>query len=383
MGASRPTIRDVARRAGVSPSVASRVLAGLDSYAGPRTREAIRHAASELAYQPNAVARHLRAGRTPVVGVLFHRLVAYRMAAPVLAGLEEVLRPAGYGLLVSSTDGPDDEVAAIRLHESQQCAGVVVLSNFWRSPSAHLAQTVARGVPLVAINRWLDEDQPDAAPRAGPVPRVLWDNAAGAGTLTSVLLGLGHRRVAFVRVIPGPGTEPIDLRMNYHQRWQAVRRTAAAAGCPAPRYYTVQEVRDGTWRRDGVTAFIGATDDGSAAADVVHALAQQTLAVPHDASVASFADIELAENLTPRLTTAAIPFEESGRVAARQLLRLVAGEGVGGLVVLPCPVVERESCAPPPAPPGADGATGQRALRAADAPAGTRAPRGRSLSASE
>jgi len=350
MRGTRPTIRDVAKQAGVSPSVASRVLAGLDSYAGAQTREAIRRAADELRYRPNAVAQQLRAGKTPVVGVLFHRLVAYRLAAPVLAGLEAVLRPAGYGLLVSSTDGPQDEIDAMRLYESQQCAGMVVLSNLWRSPSDHLARAVKQGLPLVAINRWLDDDEPNAQPKAGPVPRVLWDNAGGAAALTSLLAGMGHRHLAFVNLAATAGVESLDLRMNYRQRWRAVRCAAADAGCPDVRHYTVHDVRDGTWRRDGVTAFVGATDDGSAAADVVHALAAQSLAVPRDASVASFADAELAENLTPRLTTAAIPFEESGRVAGGMVLRLIQGEAVEPLSVLPCPIVERESCAPPAAP---------------------------------
>jgi DNA-binding LacI/PurR family transcriptional regulator len=207
----------------------------------------------------------------------------------------------------------------------------------------------------VAINRWLDEDRPEGPPQAGPVPRLLWDNTGDAAALTSLLLVLGHRRLGVVNPTPSPGAEEIAVRMNYHQRHRAVDRAAAAAGCPAVKNYTMCQVADGSWRRDGVTAFFGPTDDASVAADIVQALARQSLAVPRDASVVSFADVDLAEYVTPRLTTATIPFEESGRVAGELGLRFIRGEAVEPLTVLPCPVVERESCARPApgAPPPA------------------------------
>jgi DNA-binding LacI/PurR family transcriptional regulator len=343
-------VRDVARRAGVSPSLVSRVLRGQERYAAPDTRSAIRRAAAELSYRPNVLAQHLRTGRTAVVGVLFHRLVDYRVYVPILTGIEEGLRLAGYSMLVAGGDTPDQEAEALRLFRSQQVAGVVLISSLRKMPSRHLATAARDGLPLVAINRWLEEDGDTLAPAGGPVPRVLWDNAGGARVLASRLIAMGHTRLAAVT------DQTIDDAMpsvGYRQRWTALRETAAAAGRPAPLALRVPDVAAGAWRGAGITAFLGLTD--RTAADTLHALAGLGLAVPRDASVTGFTDTELAAHLTPRLTTAQLPFEESGRAAVRTLLRLLQGDAVEAVTVLPRPVMERESWAPvnsPPAPAG-------------------------------
>jgi LacI family transcriptional regulator len=342
----RPTILDVAREAGVSPSLVSRVLRGHDGYASPENVAAIRRAAAELAYEPDPVARHLRSGRSPTVGVLFYRLAAYRNYAPVLTGIEDVLRPAGYGQLVASTQGLDDELEAIKRYQNQRVAGVVLISSLVRQRSDHLAPLVRGGLPLVAINRWTEADGDGLAPVAGPLPRVFWDNAGGARALAEHLVGLGHRRLAFMTHRPHP---PFADRIGYHQRLDGIRAAAAAAGLPAPVHYEVDDLPAGGWRARGVTAFLGATDDY--AAETLHALTGLGVDVPREASLTGFTDTEVASRLTPRLTTARLPFEDSGRIAARLLLRQIDGEAAPAITTAPCPVVGRESCAPPSGAP--------------------------------
>ena len=335
-----PTARDVARLAGVSQSLVSRVLRGQTNYAAPATVRAIQRAAESLNYNPNSLAQHLRLGGSTTVGVLFHRLVAYRSFAPVLAGLEEALRAAGYNLLVTSTNGPDDEAAGLRLHRSHQVAGIVVFSNLWRTPATHLVEASARGMPLVAVNRWLEEDGSGLTAVPGSIPRVLWDNATGARTIAEHLLALGHRRLAFVN-------NESYLRMpdhvNYVQRCEAFCAAVHAGGGQAYRY-ELADMAAGAWRHDGVTALLASTDD--TAAGIVHDLTQEQVGVPRDISVAGFANTDVSRLMTPRLTTAALPYEESGRLAADLVLRLIRGEAVDALTVLPCPVFERESTGP-------------------------------------
>jgi DNA-binding LacI/PurR family transcriptional regulator len=335
-----PTARDVARLAGVSQSLVSRVLRGQTNYAAPNTVRAIQQAAESLNYNPNFLAQHLRLGGSTTVGVLFHRLVAYRAFAPVLAGLEETLRTAGYHLLVTSTNGPADEAAGLRLHRSHQVAGVVVFSNLWRTPATHLVEASAHGMPLVAVNRWLEEDGSGLTPVPGPIPRVLWDNASGARAIAAHLLALGHRRLAFVN---NETYVRMSDHVNYVQRCEAFCAAVLSAGGQAYRY-ELPEMVAGAWRRDGVTAVLSSTD--STAAEVVHALMGEQVGVPRDVSVAGFADTDVSRLMTPRLTTAALPYEESGRLAADLILRLIRGEAVDALTVLPCPMLERESTGP-------------------------------------
>ncbi|MGH2370054.1 MAG: LacI family DNA-binding transcriptional regulator, partial [Chloroflexota bacterium] len=325
----RPTVQDVARRAGVSPSLVSRVLRGQMGFASTETRRAIERAAQELAYQPNTLARHLRTGQTAVVGVLFYRLVSYHVYLPVVSGIEEVLRLTGYTMLLSSADSPDGEAAALRLFRSHQVAGVVLVSNLYRMPSAHLSAAAQDGLPLVAINRWLDEDGDRLTGASGPVPRVLWDYAGGARALASRLLALGHRRLAIVSDQPFPACAD---RVSHQQRWHAIRETARAAGAPPPAEYLLDDVAGDRWREDGITAFLAIND--RTAANVLHALAAQGVALPQDVSLTGFTDTEVASHLTPRLTTARLPFEESGRIAARLLLDLVRGDAVAPVTLV-------------------------------------------------
>lgn len=69
--------------------------------------------------------------------------------------------------------------------------------------------------------------------------------------------------------------------------------------------------------------------------------------MPRDVSLTGFTNTDTAAHLTPRLTTVELPFEESGRRAASTLLTLLRGEATAALQVIPCPVIERESTAPP------------------------------------
>ena len=342
------SIRDVARRAGVSTSLVSRVLRGQEGYGSPVTQEAIKRAAAELGYRPNVLAQQLRAGRTTVIGVLFHHLAAFRAFTPTLTGIEEVLRPAGYSLLVASTDGPESEEEGLRLCRAQQTAGVIVLSTLTRFPSAHFSRSGS--MPLVAINRWLEEDGDSLTLQSSPIPRVVWDNAGGASMLVEHLVALGHRRLALVSDTPPTAW---SHRIGYRQRWEGMRTTAAQSGCPEPALYTVSDVIDGRWRRDGITAFLGITDD--VAADVIHALAQQGIVVPRDVSVTGFTNTD-APRITPRLTTSSVPFVESGRAAAQILLQALRGDSVPSLTVVPCSLIERESTAACPLPQPIGGA---------------------------
>lgn len=230
------TIRDVARRAGVAPSVVSEVLRNHPrARASDATRRRILDVAAALSYAPNTVAQQLRTGRTAVVGVLFHRLAAFHVYAPVLTGIEATLRPAGMSLLVSSTDGPEAERTALRLMRSQQVAGVIIISSLRRMDSAHLAEAARDGPALVAVNRWLQTDGEGLTSVPGPLPRVMWDNAGGARALAQRLIGLGHRRLAVVSNQPWPlGSEAL----GHAARWDAIRRAAAAAGCPEPAQLT-------------------------------------------------------------------------------------------------------------------------------------------------
>ncbi len=109
-GREHPSIRDVARRAGVSPATVSRALRGLPSVT-PETRARVERAADALAYAPSPIASGLASGRTQTVGVVVP-FAARWFLAKVFAGAEPVLRAAGYDLLLYNLGDADGRSAS-------------------------------------------------------------------------------------------------------------------------------------------------------------------------------------------------------------------------------------------------------------------------------
>ena len=351
--ARRPTLRDVARRAGVSTSTASLVFSGKGPVA-EATAQRVRTAASDLAYAgPDPLASSLRQGRVGTVAVVVEGPLRYAFHDPfalaVLDGLAEELDAAGRSMLLVAQPVEDPERALAQLATQAVDAAVFPLCGDRDNPVVdHL---LARGVPLVGAG----------APVHPRVVHVLTDEAAAMRLPTAHVLALGHTRVAHLSMPlrPGSPTGRVGERevasASYPDAAGRLAGFRSLAGASAPvvqaHDLTVEAgeaaarlLLDGPAERRP-TAIVAQAD--LLAAGAVRAAEALGLRVPQDLTVTGFDGVELPW-LDHVLTTVEQPGAEKGRAMGRLVRRALAGRPVADE---PFPVrlrVGTTSAAPPP-----------------------------------
>lgn len=312
------SIREVARRAGVSVGTVSNVLNRPDLVA-EATRDRVRAAIRELGFVRNESARRLRQGpaaqpeppaetpaRAPAYGVLVEDL-ANPYASDVARGAERALNKAGRDVLwLSSDHDPAKERRGLDLLAAQRAAGVLVIPV--GMDDADIARLRAAGMAVVL----LDHARPGVCSA-----RV--DHVAGGAVAADRLLALGRHRLAFVSGRPEP-------RPVVDRREGAARTLAGAQAGPLPlftmdaltptagqaaarRLLALPEVPDGVFCANDLLA-IGLTNE----------LVRLGVRVPDDIAVIGYDDIELAASAAVPLTTVRQPRRELGRAAAELAL---------------------------------------------------------------
>ncbi|HEX5494492.1 MAG TPA: LacI family DNA-binding transcriptional regulator [Mycobacteriales bacterium] len=338
----RPTLRDVAERAGVHPATASRAL-------NPQTRELVNdetakrviRVAKSLGYRPNPIARSLKTARSASVGVVIPDLTN-PLFPPIVRGVEDELSPAGYNAWIVNTDNdPEREAAQIESLRSRQVEGLIVAAARREHPL--LEEFAAEGMPIVLVNRRLDRTD---------IPAVTADDAAGVATAVDHLVGLGHRRIAHLAGPPQTSTGMGRLRayrqaLRDHGIDDDARLTATCASwTQAEGARAVRSLLDGGAE---FTAVLAGND--LLALGCYDALEERGLACPESVSVVGFNDIPFVDRLRPPLTTVRIPHYQIGVEAARMLLDTLRDpDRHPHSVLLPVTLVVRQSTAAPPAP---------------------------------
>lgn len=310
----RPTIKDVARIAGVTYPTVSRVLSG-KPYVASSTRERVMRAIEDLGYKPSAAARSMVTQRTFTVAMLVPHLTDANFGA-LFAGAEREARQHGYSVLVTDYD------AALEAHgllSEHRVDGAI----FVEPERAATLEPHTIGIPSVVL-----DDVPV-------------DNIGGAKALAAHLHALGHRRVALV------GGPPDDLHAS--ARLEGIRLVYPDApwlsgdwGAESGYRLTPQALER------GVTAILGANDFN--ALGVLRALYGLGLNAPLHISVTGFDDTPLAQYFTPPLTTVHQPLERQGGRAVRALLHKLEGRPVGAATTESLEIVIRDSTGPPAQP---------------------------------
>jgi DNA-binding LacI/PurR family transcriptional regulator len=341
---TRPTIYDVAERAGVSKSLVSLVLRDAPHVSDAR-REAVLTAIAELGYRPSRAASALASQRTRTVGVLiddFHN----PWFVELLVGLRSVLDPAGYtasvadlALETASGRKPVDGFLA------QHVDALVVAADLAPGTLSGV------GVPIVVAGT-RELGAADPAEQAGSAALgadvVAGDDELGARLATEHLIDLGHARIGHLAGGSGPG---IRRRRGYEAAM------AAAALEPAVRGDGGTAESDGyTGARALLDAFPGITGivagNDVMAVGALAALQERGLSVPADVSVVGHDDSPLAAYRYLALTSVDGHSREVGAAAGRALLRrLDSPEAPPRRELLAPELVVRGSTAPPPPPP--------------------------------
>ncbi len=311
---SQATIKDVARRAGVSTTTVSRYLNG---FAGinPDTRERIGEAIAALNYRTNIAARGLVTKTTRIVGVMALTDVddffnnAFFMH--VLKGISRTATAAHYDVLLSTAEGDAEEILADWVH-GRRIDGVVLLRSRVNEPAMQLIQR--ERFPAVVLGR----------PCAKEVSYVDNNNVTAAYAATKHLLDLGHQRVAFIGGAPDLAVTE-DRLLGYRQALAQASLEVDEAHILLGRYewQSGYNLCSTLLQADRPPTAIVASDDGIAigALQAAHDLGQ---AVPDDVSVIGFNDIPASEFSIPPLTTVEVHMEQLGTAVAEILLQQIA-----------------------------------------------------------
>lgn len=331
MTRSRPTIHDVAARAGVSVSTVSKAVNGRYGVS-TATVDAVMTAVADLGYESSLIASSMRSRTTGVIGVLVADFEPF--SAEILKGVGDALRDTSYDLLAYSGSRGDEDGWERR--SLSRLSGTLIDGAIMVTPTVVKA---GADVPLVAID-----------PHTGPadVPTVESDSYGGAREATAYLVALGHTRIGYI-------AGRADLRSSI-ARDAGYRRALADAGIPFdPRFVGAGRYREATVREvaidmlsapDRPTAVFAANDVSAIA--IVQVAAELGLAVPGDLSIVGFDDIPEATRLPTALTTVRQPMGRLGAAAVELLLTLMRGETPATThVLLPTKLVPRQTTAPP------------------------------------
>ncbi|SHE53351.1 LacI family DNA-binding transcriptional regulator [Streptoalloteichus hindustanus] len=307
----RPTMEDVARRAGVSRALVSLVMRGSPKVS-ERRRAAVLRAAQELGYSPHAMARSLASRTSTVLGVMVSDL-HNPFFAEVVDGLDEVARNQGFDLIISTgSRSPARERRALGSLLSFRPAGVALLGTV---VSAADIATAAQQQPVVLVAR---------SSRLSTVDTVNDDGEAGSEVAVDHLVSLGHKRIAHLD--GGSGSQAALRRRGYDR---AMRRHGLDPVVVRSEYTDVagaRAVREllADSEDDLPTALVAANDYNAVGA--LAALAEAGLRVPEDVSLVGYDNTSLAGLRHLSLTTVDQPRSEMGRLAGEALLQRVRGE---------------------------------------------------------
>jgi len=330
---ARPTLEQVARRAGVSRATVSRVVNGSTSVAAP-IRESVRRAVAELGYTPNLAARSLVTQRTDSIALILPesttRVFSDDQFFPgVIRGVSRELEAADKQLVLMLVGSAAAHERAERYAIGGHVDGVLFASIHGADP---LPELLARnGIPVVCSGRPLGRSR---------VPYVDVDQRGGVAAGVRHLLERGRRRIA---TIAGPqdmvaGLDRLDA---YRQTLAGSDRRSIVAVGDFTRESGADAMRQLLADDPDLDAVFVASD--LMAHGALRALRAAGRQVPEDVAVVGFDDIEMARYTDPPLTTVRQPIEDIGHTIARQLLRLLAGEEIDPALELPTELVVRES----------------------------------------
>ncbi len=337
------SITDVAMLAGVSPATVSRVVSAAPYAVSSATRKRVLDAAETLDYVPNALARGLLKSHLPVVGVIVHDITDPYFSE-VVRGVEDAAASGGQLVITCSSDRiAERENSYVRLLRSMRAATLIFAGSGLDDPvlnrrvRQHVTAMRAYGAAVVHLS-----------PSASGDPEIGIDNRGGVAGMVAALVGLGHRRIAF---LAGPTSLYVARR-----RLDGYRRGLADAGIAFDPGLVASTGFDQEGGARGVdellagkasfTAICAASD--LLALGALRRLRELGIDVPGQVSVSGFDGIELAGMVAPSLSTVRLPLHEMGRRGFEFAAALHAGRRPQ-TATLPTELVMRESTAAPPA----------------------------------
>ena len=315
MRSNQITIKDIARKLGISPSTVSRALKDHPDISS-ETKKQVNKLAKDLNYQPNAIALSLKHSRSFTIGVIIPETVHYFFSS-VISGIEDIAYDAGYNVMIcQSAERYDRELSNSQMLYSNRVDGLLVSLAKGTENFDHLKFFQDNNIPIVFFDRGTD---------AFPCDQVLIDDYKAAFDATDFLIKRGHRKLihlsapltlkigaeryrGFYDALVSNQIEPQEnhsfLADNFELSFNVVNELIESGNMP-----------DGFFSVNDLTA-LGA----------VLALKNHGIKIPEDVGVVGFGNGQNTNLTDPALTTIDQNGYEMGKVAAQLLLkRIVTG----------------------------------------------------------
>ncbi len=340
----KPTISDVARRAGVSTSLVSFVLNGRAGVAG-ETRARIQSAIAELGYIPNPVRRHKPQPKRTLALVLGH--LSHPLSTPLVRDLQHESHRHGYSTIILLADDRIGLENTLDTLGQQRCEGIFVWLDPINLQLAHLA--ASRGLPVVRLHQDSGFDLGLPVMSHQPQDLVRWDYESAIYRATSQLLEIGHRRIGILTSGPPAHIRPgrIDAyRQAFHDHGITVAEQLIVQGdvtAPVGFALTAQLLD----LPEPPTALIAAA--ALLTVGALHAITAAGLRVPEDLSVIGMGNPEAYGFGGHKLTVIPQHTEELARTAVDLMIRRIKdGPNVARRqILIDIDIEAGESVAPP------------------------------------
>jgi LacI family transcriptional regulator, galactose operon repressor len=329
----RPTISDVAERAAVSKATVSHVI-NQTRFVEEDTRQRVLQAVAALGYRPSTVARSLTTNRTQMIGVIVSDASNY-FFAEVLQGIEAVLRPVDYALIIcNTTEILEREAHYLDLLVRQRVDGIIAAATSQRWDV--LTEVDTQHIPVVFVDRYFEGLNS---------PFVGVDNRKGASLGTTHLIQRGYRRIGILAGFQRLSTMRDRLAgfrqtLQEHaiplaEEWVITSPLSIEGGCEAMRrLMTLTERPDAVFFNNNLLAAGG-----------LLAIQELGLRCPEHVGLLTFDDHPWAAVSCPPLTVVYQPSREVGQIAAQMILNLINGRLPDvSHVILECQLIVRQSC---------------------------------------
>ncbi len=332
------TIYDVAKRAKVSISTASKALNDRRDVS-EATKQRVREIAKELNYEPSHFARALATRKTNNIGVITVRyfktpILTNPFYSKIIEGIEEQLIGTGLNLLTNILSKEQLESMEIpRMIKEKNVDGVVLMGHMNREFIDMLNQ---KGIPMVMIDNYFE---------GSPIKYVIADNIDGAYQVVSYLINTGHKKIAYLAVS--------KERYSFKEREKGYRKALEEKGLPVDERFILYSSEQGdeqdyNWMKkvfeydEKPDALFVCNDVNAILA--INMLNDLGIKVPDDISVAGFDNIDLTQHFIPSITTVDIPKDLMGKKAVEILLNMIAKkkEGIED-IIFPTQLIIRNS----------------------------------------
>ena len=327
------TIKDIARRAGVNPSVVSRALN--NKYGVKKsTKEKITALAEEMGYYPNAAARRLVTRKSGMIGVMMAD-ISEPFYAQIIKGMEYVASQTGYTLLFSNSyDSLEQTDVLQKMIVAENVDGLVIVGSNTQDKNFTWI-LLEKKIPFVLIERNFDKEKVNC----------IWiDNRKGAYLATKFLIEKGHKKIAHIA-----GNSQNQVTM---ERLAGYKKAVSEFGLPNTDclvFYGNYVCQDGykamkkilSMHPDCTGVF---TANDSMAYGALQAIHETGLVVPKDLAVVGFDDLEFSAFTNPPLTTVRQPRYEMGKKSLEILTGILQGKEKSGInLCLPFELIIRNS----------------------------------------